>query len=555
MIFEKEIIRMIKKETGIKEVSLEVPSHADYGDFAFPAFQLAKVEKKNPMEIALDLSEKLKPNELIEKIVPKGPYVNFFVNRQYLAELTLRSVMRMQKNYGSSFSGKDQSVLIEHTSINPNAEPHVGRARNAIIADSIVRILRFQGYTVEVHYFVNDIGKQIAMLVYGAGSKTPTFKGLLALYTQANAKVKSNPKVEQEIFKLLNELESGNKEVRRKFKNIVEICVTGQKKILGELGIKYDKFDYESEYLWNNATKEVLKRLEKTGKVFTDPDGRKVLDLEGFELPMKSPVFVLTRNDGTSLYGLRDIAYNLEKTKIGKDRNILILGEEQRLYAKQIEASLSLLKVKSPEVVHYSFITLPGGGKMSTREGTVVMLTDFMAESIKRAKDELKAREAKPNEKLAKAIGLGAVKYAILKVSPEKNIAFEWEKALSFDGETAPYIQYSHARASSILKKAKKIDIEKANYKLIKTPEEAALILKLYQFPEVIQKATDSLRPHLIAVYAYALAKSFNDFYHTCPVLSNDEELSKARIVIVASAKQVLETSLNLLGIDAPKKM
>lgn len=555
MIFEKEIIRMLKKETNLKDISLEVPSHADYGDFAFPCFQLSKVEKKNPMEVALELSEKLKPNELIAQVVPKGPYVNFFVNRSYLAELTLKDVLRMKDSYGSSFSGKDQSVLIEHTSINPNAEPHVGRARNAIIADSIVRILRFQGYEVEVHYFVNDIGKQIAMLVYGAGAKIPSFKQLLSLYVKANAKVNSSKKAEQDVFQLLHELESGNKEVRRKFKTMVDVCVTGQKKIFSDLGIKFDKFDYESSFLWNESTKEVIKKLEKTGRVFVDEDGRKVLNLEGFNLSMKSPVFVLTRNDGTSLYGLRDIAYNLEKAKAGADRNILVLGEDQKLYAKQIEATLSLLKIKSPEIVHYSFITLPGGEKMSTREGSVIMLTDFMAEASKRALAELKSRTNKPGQKLAKTIGYGAVKYAILKVSPEKNIAFEWEKALSFDGEASPYIQYAYARSVSIIKKAKwkKQDIQK--YNLLTTPEEAALLLKLYQFPQVVQKATDSLRPHLLAVFVYNLAKSFNEFYHACPVISENKELSSVRLSVVIATNQVLHTGLALLGIQAPKRM
>ena len=552
-MFENEIQRLIRKEARIKDIVLEVPSNPEFGDYAFPCFQLAKVQKRNPMEVALELSEKMKPNEFIEKIVPKGPYVNFFIRRSYITELTLRSILRMKEKYGSSFVGRGYNALVEHTSINPNASPHVGRARGALIGDAMVRLLRFHGYEVEAHYFVNDIGKQIAMLVYAAGNKTPTFEGLLKFYIQANKKVKSSKKEEEKVFALLRQLEQGDKPIRKKFKKIVEICVQGQKKILSELGIKFEYFDYESEYLWNNALQDVIKKLERTKKVFVDEFGRKVLDLKEFNLPMKCPVLVLTRNDGTSLYGLRDIAYNMDKAKKAKGKNLLVLGEDQKLYAQQVSAALSLLKVHPPEVVHFAFVTI-AGGKMATRSGEVVLLEEFINEAVKKAKNELKKRKVAMNNKLSRDIGHGAVKYAILKVSPEKNIAFDWDTALSFDGEAAPYIQYAHARASSIIRKAK-IRTEQLNYTLIVSAEEMALINKLYQFSSIAQKAGEELRPHMIAVYAYQLAQEFNNFYHKCQVLTENEELTKVRFAMVIATRQVLANALSILGIAAPQKM
>ncbi|MEK6940818.1 MAG: arginine--tRNA ligase [Nanoarchaeota archaeon] len=553
-MFEKEIIRILKKETKLKEIVLEIPTNIEFGDYAFPCFQLSRQQKRNPLEVALELSQKLKVNEFIETIVPKGPYVNFFVNRARLNEIVLRAVIRMKDYYGSSLIGKEHSVIIEHTSINPNSSPHVGRARNAIIGDALTRLLRFQGYTVESHFFVNDIGKQVSILVYGTGNKTPTFNSLLNIYINTSKKLKTSKKIEEEVFKLLYNLEQGDYKTKNKFKKIVSICVKGQKKILSELGIKFNKYDYESEYLWNNATKEVLKKLEKTRRIFTDEHGRKVLDLKGFGLPMREQVFVLTRKDGTSLYGLRDIAYNLEKAKLGKDRNIVVLGEDQKLYALQINATLSLLRVRAPEVVHYAYITLPNIGKMSTREGDVVLLEEFMHEALTKAKKELKLRKQKPNESLAKIIAYGAVKYAILKVSPEKNISFNWESALSFEGEAAPYIQYAYARACSILKKVKN-QIDYSEYGLARLPQEIMLINKLYQFPIVVKKASEELKPNLIAIYAYQLAHLFNEFYQECKVISTNDGLTKVRLTMVVATQQVLKNALHLMGVDAPKRM
>ncbi len=567
MDFKEEITRILKKETKEKEINLEVPPNPSMGDYAFPCFSLAKVFKKSPNEIAEELAKKIQLSNVINKIEVKGPYLNFFVNKESLSESVLKEIIE-NGGYGSLKLGKSKKILVEHTSINPNASPHVGRARNALIGDSIVRILKFQDYKVETHYFVNDVGKQIAMLVLGAEGKTNVkFNDLLKLYVKINKKVEENPELEKRVFELLNKLEKNDKTTKNKFKKIVDICVKGQTKILSELGIKYDHFDYESDYLWSKKTEEILKKLKKTKKLFTDEEGRKVLNQEGFDLAMKSPVLVLTRADGTSLYPLRDLAYHIDKKT---DDNIIILGEDQKLYHQQITVALSLLKHKAPRAVHYSFVLLQEG-KMSTRKGKLVLLEDFMKEALEKAKKEIKKRHRKVKEEPkikdfptsksndfeenAKKIAYGAIKYAILKVSAEKNVTFNWEQALNFEGDSGPYLQYAYARICSIIRNyAKKVE-EKADFGLLREKQEVELIKLLGNFPKVVKDATEQLKPHLISNYVYNLSSQFSLFYNACPVLRANEDIRKARLVLIECTKRVLESGLGLLGIDVLEKM
>lgn len=558
--FKEEIIKLLKKELK-QEIDLEVPPDPEFGDYAFPCFSLAKVMKKSPNDIAYEISRKLPKAAMIDKIEAKGPYINFFLNKSDLAKDTLHEIHKKKERYGFSSKGKGKKVLMEHTSINPNASPHVGRARNALIGDSITRLLRLNSYNVETHYFVNDVGKQIAMLILGTGDKKVGFKDLLDVYIKVNQKLEKNKGMEKEVFGLLHKLEQGDKETKKKFKDIVDVCIKGQVEIFSDLNINYDKFDYESDYLWSKETSNVLKKLESTKKLFVDDEKRKVLDQKEFNLAMKSPVLVLTRADGTSLYPLRDIAYTIDKIKKGYDRNIIVLGEDQKLYFQQIKAALQLLGYKAPEVVHYSFVLLRTG-KMSTRKGNLVLLEDFMEEAVKKAREEIKKRNKGLKhdelEKLAKMIGYGAIKYSILRVSPEKNVIFDWESALSFEGESAPYIQYAHARICSIFKKyGKKAakDADKADLSCLVEPSELELIRQLAEFPAAVEKSAEHLQPHLIANYIYCLSRSFNEFYHSCQILKAEEYIKEARLFLISCVSQVLENGLSILGIDAPEHM
>ncbi len=538
-ILLKELSKQIKEQ-----INLEVPPNQSLGNFALPCFKLSK----KPIE----LQKSLKLPKFIEKTEVKGPYLNFFINKSYLTELTIKEILTKKDKYGSSSTGKGKKALIEHTSINPNASPHIGRARNAIIGDSIVKILKFEGYKVETHYYVNDMGKQIAMLVLACKGKKPTFNQLLQLYIDFNKKLENNKDLEKQVFELLNKLENNNKKTLKEFKKVVDICIKGQVGILKEIGITYDYFDYESNFL--KDTNKILNQLEKTGKLSVDDESRKVINLDGFNLPMESNYLPLTRNDKTSLYLLRDLVYTIYKEKRGKDRNIVILGEDQKLYFQQLKAILSLLDHKAPESIHYSFILLPSG-KMSTRRGEVVLLEDFMKEIKEKSLNELIKRHGKLKEldKISRIIAYGALKFTILRVSADKNITFDIEKALSFEGESAPYIQYAYTRANSIIKKSK--NAKKPDYSLLKTNQEVNLLNKLAAFPGIVKTASVNLHPSLIANYSLDLAKAFNEFYHSCPVLTEKEPLKSARLNLVLAAKQVLDNSLSLIGIDCPGYM
>ena len=553
------IVKLLKKALKEKRVELkkeeiekllEIPPSLEMGDYSFPCFFLAKELKQNPNQIALEIRDKIgNPPPEFEDIHTSGPYINFFINRKEFAENILKEILSKKEKFGSFNIGKKRNVLIEHTSMNPNASPHVGRARNAIIGDSLTRLFNFLNFKVETHFYVNDVSKQIAMLVL-AKADNLKFENMLKKYAQISEKVKKSKKIEKEVFKLLAEFEEGKNKVKKSFGRITKTCIQGQKEILSELGIEYDYFDYESDYL--NESKKILELLKKSEKLHRDKEGRYYLDQGNtcVENQMRAPLLILTRSNGTGLYPMRDIAYNLYKMKKAKE-NILVLGEDQKLYFQQIKEALKLLGSDAPKVIHYSFILLTKKGKtkkMSTRRGEIVLLEDFIKEAIAKSKKEVNKRKTKGDPK---KIGVGAVKYAILKNNNNKVIHFNLDESLNFEGDTGPYIQYSYARASSILRKA---EIKKKQFKIFELEQkELELVKKLSQFPELILNTYKNLNPSLIANYSYQLAQIFNEFYHACPVIGSEQEVF--RLELIKAFRQTLKNSLHLLGIDTIERM
>lgn len=550
-MFKEKVIDLLAKHVNLKKDEIakliEIPKN-EFGDFAFPCFVLAREMKKNPVQIASELTSKLtkKLPKNISEIKSVGAYVNFFVKKENLFDEVISKVLKEKESYGSSNLGKGKKVLIEHTSLNPNSSPHVGRIRNALIGDSISKIFKFQGYNTDIHYYVNDISKQIALLACACKGKEK-FSDMLKIYVKASKK----PPADAKLFELINKFESKDKETIDKFHSVVECCVKGQLELLSELGIKYDKVDYESDYIDKGSL--ILEKLKKTGKLFKDKEGRFVLNQEDSDLKneMRSAVLVLTRSNGTGLYVLRDLAYTIDKIS-KSDLNFIVLGEEQKLYFKQLRYALELLKYHSPVPIHYSFVLLQLGGKtkkMSTRKGELVLLSDFLAEARKKASEEMKKRKSSGNPE---SIALAAIKYSILRVEENKNVIFSWQEALNFEGDSGPYLQYAHARCNSILKKA--VNFKNKSKSQIFVDKEIALIKVLQEFPEICEIASKNLRVHGIANYTFKLAKTFNDFYESCPVLQ-ENCFSEARLEIVKATKHVLKNSLSLLGIEAPDVM
>ena len=448
------LVRLVREAVQQEvEVPLSTPPDSAMGDYAVPCFRLARQVGVAPVPLAAQIRDQLRQRDLaalgIAKVEAHGPYLNVHLAKGDVAARVIGAILAAGAGYGARGTGLGQRALVEHTSINPNAPPHLGRARNAWIGDTLVRLLRFEGYGLEARFFVNDVGRQIALLVLGVGDRRPDFHELLEIYVATNRRLEREAALEREVNLLLERLESGDRQTRAAFRRVVDISVHGMRELFGDAGVRYDRFDYESDYLTPERHQQIVAQLRTTGKLFEDEHGRLVLDLEGFKLPSRNPVLVITRGNQTSLYVLRDMAYTLDKMAAAADLNLVVLGEDQKLYHRQLQAALELLGASAPTAVHYSYVLL-GKGSMSTRQGNLVLLEDFVAEAKRKASAELAARGHADDPAVAKAVAYSALKYSFLRVANDKQVVFDWHAAIAFEGESGPYLLYSHARICSI---------------------------------------------------------------------------------------------------------
>lgn len=544
-----------------EEIKLEIPPNPQMGDLATTiSFQLAKELKKSPMEITENILDILETPEIFEKVESKGPYINFYVNYQNFSKMVLKGI---DENYGQ-LSPISEKVILEHTSANPNGPLHIGHIRNAIIGDSLSRVLKSAGYEMETQYYVNDMGRQIAMVVWGLlnlGKKLEDYDGdkkdhqIGKLYFQVNEKLKENPELKEEIDDLIRRYEAGlDEELNNTFKIAVENCLEGMEITLNRLHVHHDDFVWEGKFVRNNAVWDVVEKLKESGH--TKNNEVLYLDLEEFGIEKE---LVLTRSDGTSLYSTRDLAYHLEKSEKG-DIILDILGSDHKLAIDQIRIAMGILGGKSPEVIFYEFITLPEGS-MSTRRGVFISVDELMDEAISRALDEIKSRRSDLSEeeaqKIAQEIGIGAIRYYIARLSPEKHIVFKWDEALSFERGCAS-IQYAHARAGKLLEKSGLLkDGKLEGLQLEEEWEldevEIDLIRTLSKFPNIVDESARIRRVHNLAQYAQDLANAFNKFYKSTPVIGSEYE--SARLMLVDKSRVTIRNCLELLGVSAPESM
>ncbi|MFC1607367.1 arginine--tRNA ligase [Candidatus Latescibacterota bacterium] len=530
------------------------------GDFGLACFRFAKVLREAPPAITQKLAEITYP-DVIKSVQAVGPYLNFTLDRDKFATGLICDVLEKGETYGSSGDGKGKRVLLEHTSINPNASPHIGRSRNGLIGDVLARLFRFEGYDVDVHYYVNDMGKQIGLLVLQTeGGDIPGFHEILDLYVDANKRAKDDPEFEAKGFDLLMKMEQGDPETVKSFTDLVDICLDGQLKVLGRLGLEYDRFDKESSFLNDVRMSEAEKQFFDSGALFTDDQDRKVLDLQKLGYDREDGRYVvLRRGNGSTMYMYRDIAYTLEKIDRGGDRNIVVLGEDHKTYFNQMETIVRALGKEPPEVVHYSYILLKEG-KMSTRQGTVVLLEDFLDEAIQLARERVDEQWGDIPDidrgDIARIIGIGAVRFAILSIRPNRNVIFDWDTALSFNGDSGPYIQYSCTRISSILRKYGSVPEFLDGVMVVSHDAEWDLLLKIASLNRDLTTAMEMRNPALIATTALDLARKFSTFYNNCPVLKvDDNNIRESRIAMCVATRRVLMNLLGLIGIEAPERM
>jgi arginyl-tRNA synthetase len=552
----------------VKPDEIQVSQVADLSSTL--AFKLAKKLKKSPKDVAEGLARKIKPVGLIERVEAVNGYVNFHLNFENFAKHVFNTILLSEGDYGKPLVEPEGKIVLEHTSVNPSGPIHVGRLRNSIIGDSIKRILNFAGYEVETHYFVNDIGKQMAVIALGfkEGVKPdervlskycrfkdkPDFK-IFFEYVAANKVFESDEKFQKRVQEMIQRAESGDKKALSAMTSAAENCLKGQKQVFDLLGIKFDVFDFESKFVVNKKALEVVSKLEKS-RLWKKTEVGSGLDLSGYGIEKQGGLTVLKRLDGTTVYSARDLAYHLEKQDCG-DRLINVLGEDHKLQALELKTILEkFLGFKKPlDVVHYSFVSFEGS-KLSTRKGEIASVDELLEEALEKAELEVERRGIAGKE-TASMIGIGAVKYHIIKTAPSKPITFSWSEALSFDGEAAPYIQYVHARSCRILEKSGEkvsgISAEKIDLNLDEI--EKQLLKELSLFPDVVETSARDLKPNLIANYLYTLSSTYNKFYIQCPVLTAEKKVRDRRLLMVYSVKQVIKTGLSLIGIEAPEWM
>lgn len=552
---KEKIASLLAKQVHLSEKEvyslIEVPPSPQLGDYSFPCFSLAKSFKKSPIEIASELSKKIQSKEF-EKIESAGPYINFFVDRDKIAKDILGKILKEKEKYGSSKFGKGKKIVIDMSSPNIAKPFGIGHLRSTIIGNSIANISKFQGYApVKINY-LGDWGTQFGKMIVGYKKKgnekklkTNPIKHLLELYVEGNKE-----EYEDEAREWFRKLESGDKEAVELWKKFRKFSLEDFDKLYKILGVKFDVISGES--LYNTKMAAVVDELRNKG-LLQESDGAEIVDLKKYNLG----VCLIKKKDGATLYATRDITAALDRYKKYKFHKMIYeVGQEQKLHFQQFFKVLELMGyswAKDCVHVYHGLYLAPDGKKFATRQGKTVFMEDILNETINLAKSEIKKREKLSEKELnsrARAIAIAAIFYGDLKNFRGSDIVFDINRFISFEGNTGPYVLYTYARAKSLLRKAGK-KTKSTNLSL--TDKEKSILVALSKFPEISKRAADELSPNFVANYAYELAQSFNEFYHSEKVIGSENEYSKLQIVQACAI--VLQNALGLLGIKTLEVM
>lgn len=550
-----KVIEGLDQETILN--LLEQPKSSDLGDIAFPAFSLAKIERKAPQAIAADIAEKIDASHF-EKVVATGPYVNFFLDKSKISDQVIKAVIQAGADYGQQDEGHGGNITIDLSSPNIAKPFSVGHLRSTVIGDALSNIFRKMGYnTIKINH-LGDWGKQFGLLMVAYkkwGSKEAVeanpIDELLKLYVRINAEIENDPALDEEGRLWFKKLEDGDPEATELWQWFRDESLVEFNRIYKLLGVEFDSLNGEAFY--NDKMDEAVQILEEKG-LLKESKGASIVELDDVNLPPA----MIKKSDGATLYITRDIATAIYRARTYNFvKNIYAVGQEQSNHFRQLKAVLKKMGFDwSDDMIHVDFgLVTKNRQKLSTRKGNIILLEPTLQEAISRAKAQIEEKnpELENKEEVARAVGVGAVKFYDLKTDRRNGYDFDLEAMVSFEGETGPYVQYAYARIQSILRKANFTPSADATYSL-NDPESWEIIKLLQDFARVVKRAAENYDPSLIAKYAINLAQAFNKYYAHTRILDESPERD-SRLALSYSTAVVLKEALRLLGVDAPEKM
>ncbi|HEM4928067.1 TPA: arginine--tRNA ligase [Streptococcus suis] len=536
---------------------LEKPKSSEMGDIAFPAFSLAKVERKVPQAIAADIVEKLDTTGF-EKVVATGPYVNFFLDKAAISHQVLTDVITEKDQYGKLNIGQGRNVTIDMSSPNIAKPFSVGHLRSTVIGDALANIHEKLGYKPIRINHLGDWGKQFGMLIVAyklwgdkAAVEADPISELLKLYVRINAEAEEKPELDDEARQWFKKLEDGDPEAHELWQWFRDESLVEFNRIYDKLDVTFDS--YNGEAFYNDKMDEGIQILEEKG-LLQESKGARIVDLESYNLP---PALIM-KTDGATLYITRDMATAMyRKRTYDFVKSIYVVGQEQINHFKQLKAVLKEMDFDwSDDMTHITFgLVTKDKKKLSTRKGNIILLEPTLDEAISRALTQIEAKnpDLENKEEVAHAVGVGAVKFYDLKTDRDNGYDFDLEAMVSFEGETGPYVQYAYARIQSILRKANFVPSAENDYKLADA-ESWDIIKHIQNFSNVVERAGDKFDPSLIAKYAINLAQAFNKYYAHTRILDESPERD-SRLALAYATGLVLKEALRLLGVKAPEKM